>query len=224
LIEADSSRGKLVLAMSGFGYEIWNADDLVRFSDEVRSLDLDHAQLGGNAFVFADMLSAIERDGPRATLLALLGSIVVVVLVLGWTRHALVTLVSGVTGTSFMLAVCTLAGMHVNFLDFVALPITIGIGVEYAVNLAARDRDGELGGIRDVLRGVGGAVALCSFTTIVGYGTLLLSENRAIRSFGEAAILGEVACLSAALVFTPAALLALAHKKLPTMRAAFRKS
>ncbi len=201
--------------MSGWGYEIWDADDLVRFSDDVRRQDLDHAQLGGTAFVFADMLRSIERDGPLATAIAAGASILVVLLVLGWSRHAAVTLLSGAVGTLFMLAIGAALDMHVNFLDFVALPITIGIGVDYSVNIAARDREGA-GRIAEVIRTVGGAVALCSFTTITGYGTLLLSQNRAIRSFGGAAILGEITCLTTAIVLTPA-LLVLIAKKLPPL-------
>jgi predicted RND superfamily exporter protein len=53
---------------------------------------------------------------------------------------------------------------------------------------------------------VGGAVAVCSFTTIVGYGSLLLSANRGIRSFGTAAIVGEITCLLVALALAPALL------------------
>jgi uncharacterized protein len=49
----------------------------------------------------------------------------------------------------------------------------------------------------------GSAVALCSWTTIVGYGSLLAARNRALQGFGAMAILGEVACLLAALVALP---------------------
>ncbi|HTJ46850.1 MAG TPA: MMPL family transporter [Kofleriaceae bacterium] len=211
-IEADQSRGKVILAMSGWGYEIWNADDLVRFSDDVRRLDLDGALLGGTAFVFADVLRSIERDGPRATMVACIAAILVVIVIMGWSRHAFATLVCGAVGTVFMLAAAALLDMHINFLDFVALPITVGIGIDYAVNIAARDRADGPGHAREVLHTVGGAVALSSYTTIVGYGTLLLSQNRAIRSFGGAAILGELTCLTTALVLAPALLWVLAER------------
>ena len=48
------------------------------------------------------------------------------------------------------------------------------------------------------------AIVLCSLTTVVGYGSLLVSSNPAIRSFGTAAVLGEVTCLLAALIVLPA--------------------
>ena len=51
---------------------------------------------------------------------------------------------------------------------------------------------------RDIARAVittGAAVALCSWTTIVGYGSLLAARNQALQGFGVMAIIGEVACL-----------------------------
>ena len=104
-----------------------------------------------------------------------------------------------------MLGCAALLGLKINFLDFVALPITIGIGIEYAVNIATRERqEGPGRGARPGHRR--GAVALCSYTTIVGYGSLLLSQNLGIRSFGLAAMLGELTCLGVALFLAPALL------------------
>ena len=53
----------------------------------------------------------------------------------------------------------------------------------------------------------GAAVALCSWTTIVGYGSLLAASNQALNGFGLMAIIGEVVCLSAAILALPAMLL-----------------
>ncbi|HEY0992119.1 MAG TPA: MMPL family transporter, partial [Kofleriaceae bacterium] len=174
-IEADGSRGKLVLATAGPGYEVWDAHDTVRFADKVRALHLPaEVHLGGASFVFADVLDAVLTDGPRATLAALLGAILVVILVVGRNRHGFVTIVCGLGGTMLMLGCAALIGLKINFLDFVALPITIGIGIEYAVNIATREqRDGDA---RHALATTGAAVVVCSFTTIVGYGSLLLSR------------------------------------------------
>ena len=45
-----------------------------------------------------------------------------------------------------------------------------------------------------------------SLTTIIGYGSLVVSENLAIRGFGTASLIGEVACVLTALVLVPAIL------------------
>jgi len=61
--------------------------------------------------------------------------------------------------------------------------------------------------VLESLAEVGPAVILCSWTTIIGYGSLLLSLNRAMRSFGWYAILGEATTLLTAMVMLPAMLL-----------------
>jgi uncharacterized protein len=207
-IEADGSRGKIILATQGTRYpEVWDAHDVVNFATHVRALNLpDDVKLGGGSFVFADVLESVLRDGPRATGASVLGAILIVLLVVGRGRHGVITIVCGLSGTVLMLAAGALLGLKVNFLDFVALPITIGIGIEYAVNIVTRERQEGPGRGRAALATTGGAVFLCSYTTIVGYGSLLLSSNLGIRSFGLAAMLGEVSCLSVALVLAPSLL------------------
>jgi len=105
-------------------------------------------------------------------------------------------------GVVWMAGAVAAAGVRINFLNFIALPITFGIGAEYVLNVVTRYREE-----RDILRSVlstGAAVALCSWTTIVGYGSLLAARNQALQGFGAMAILGEVSCLSAAIVALPA--------------------
>jgi predicted RND superfamily exporter protein len=55
------------------------------------------------------------------------------------------------------------------------------------------------------LDSTGGAVALCSATTVIGFGSLLIAQNRALFSFGVFAIAGELACLATAVLVLPAA-------------------
>jgi uncharacterized protein len=54
------------------------------------------------------------------------------------------------------------------------------------------------------LRTTGGAVVLCSLTTMLGYFALVGSQNQGIRSLGEVAVVGEVCCLAAAVLVLPA--------------------
>ena len=95
-------------------------------------------------------------------------------------------------------------GIKLNFVNFVVLPITFGIGIDYAVNYYQRYR--QASSPDQALAASGGAVALCSATTIIGYSALLVADNRAIFSFGLTAVIGEITCLSAALFALPAVL------------------
>ncbi|MEZ4405455.1 MAG: hypothetical protein R3A52_03025 [Polyangiales bacterium] len=62
------------------------------------------------------------------------------------------------------------------------------------------------GDTTEALRSVGGAVTLCSITTIIGYGSLTVADNQALQSFGLYAIAGEFACIATAMLLLPAAL------------------
>ncbi len=142
-VERDGTRGRLLFANQASRFDGWNGRHMIAFADAVRALKLpDEMAVGGGAFVFADVLRAVTRAGPRATLAALLGVVLFVVVVVGRKRHVVATLASVVAGTTLMIACAALLGLKVNFLDFVALPITLGISVDYAVNVVARERDG----------------------------------------------------------------------------------
>jgi predicted RND superfamily exporter protein len=124
-----------------------------------------------------------------------------VLLVVGRSRRAVAVLVATASGSIAMIAVCALAGLKINFLDFVALPITLGLGIDYAINVADRaTRSDPL----VALRTTGGSVLVCSLTTVIGYLSLLASEILAIRGFGLASLIGEVTCMIAAFVVVPA--------------------
>ena len=121
---------------------------------------------------------------------------------------ALASLVVGVVwmvGFAGLVGIAGLAEVKITFLNFIALPITFGVGIEYALNVVARDQ--ESGDMELAIASTGGAVALCSLTTIIGYGSLLAASNRALQGFGAMAILGEVACLAVAIVALPAVVL-----------------
>jgi uncharacterized protein len=109
-------------------------------------------------------------------------------------------------GIVWMGALFDLLGLKINFLNFIAVPITFGIGVDYAINLVHRWRQQDRGRVEELVRETGGAVVLCSLTTTLGYLALLRSVNPAVRSFGLAAVIGEAACLSAVVVVLPAIL------------------
>jgi predicted RND superfamily exporter protein len=161
----------------------------------------------GQSLLFIDIADAIVRDGPSATALAFGAVLLLVVLALRRLRPVLLVIGSLLLGVAWLVGAAAWARVRLNFLNFVVLPITFGIGVDYAVNIVQRWRAEGSGSLQRVLRETGGAVALCSLTTIIGYASLLVADNRALRGFGLLASIGEVACLSAALVALPAFLL-----------------
>jgi predicted exporter len=213
-VEKDGSVGKLIVLRGSRRLKSFDVADRLLFAREVRGVTLPPgAVVAGEALIVADIIATMEHDTPLMVIFALAGSLIAVAMVIGLRRHGAVTLVCGLSGVVLMVAACALAGLRVHFLDLIALPLTIGIGIDYAANLAARDRqDGERGP-HHLLRTTGGAVLMCSYTTAVGYGTLLLSANGGIRAFGLAALLGEITTLLMALLVGPALLAILRRRE-----------
>jgi predicted RND superfamily exporter protein len=104
-----------------------------------------------------------------------------------------------------MLGLLAWTGAKLNFSNFVALPITFGISADYSINMLRRFQ-AEGATQDDGLSNTGGALALCSATTVIGWGSLLLVENQALFSFGVFAISGELTSLLAAVLALPAVL------------------
>jgi hypothetical protein len=207
--EADGKRGRLMQVQLGDSLNAWNGRDLGCFYDtagELRLSDGTRATTVGIAGVFTGMIRSMLHDGPIATGVALLLVLALLLLHFRGGRGAIVVMGGLLAGVVWMLGLGALLGMKLNFFNFVAVPITFGIASEYGVNLYERGAESGLAKLPSALRGTGGAIAICSLTTIIGYGTLLLSDNQALNSFGLIAGLGEVTTLLSALLVVPAAL------------------
>src|SRR5690606_33656112 len=67
-----------------------------------------------------------------------------------------------VLGVLLMMGAMACSGERINFTNFVALPITFGIGADYSINMLRRwqsERNRDMG---SALASTGGAVAACS--------------------------------------------------------------
>jgi predicted RND superfamily exporter protein len=214
LQEHDGSVGRAVLVYPKPTAGLWQGPRNAAFVDALRGVAARTAVNGGRAArvaggppLTADIIASMNRDGPLASLLAFGGVVLTVLLLFRLGIATPFVLGALVVGVVWLVALAMTLHIKINFINFIAFPITFGIGVDYAVNVMARYlRDGtrDVGG---AIRGTGGAVGLCSVTTILGYSSLLFAQNLGLFTFGLLAVLGELTCLSAAIVVLPAALL-----------------
>jgi uncharacterized membrane protein YdfJ with MMPL/SSD domain len=208
--ERDGTRGRLVLIEPTAGKSDADLRYLLRWADSFRETRLpggDVIRGSGRAVIFADMIRTVVRDIPRCIGLSLGMTVLAVVLTFRRGAGAAVVLAALGVGVGWVALAMVLTNTKIHFFNFVALPITFGIGVDYAVNFVQRyEADGRRD-ILHVLRNTGSAVILCSLTTTLGYLALLRSVNQAIRGLGMLAVIGEVGCLLAAVLVLPAGLL-----------------
>jgi uncharacterized protein len=198
---------RVVLVYPSIRVDYNDGHNLSRFAEVVRSAQLPPDVIVGGSFLFmADILQLVHDQALHVV--AVVAALVCVLLLSMFARRpgrALVSLLTMLMAAFCSQAVVLALGIKVNLLNFAALPITIGVGTDYVVNLL-----GAMSSLRVDARGacvrMGGAILLCSLTTVIGYFSLVLAKSGALRSFGWAAVIGELVASLAVLLVLPVAL------------------
>ncbi len=216
--EKNGNVGRLILVEPPLTNETWAGENLIRFISTLRSSADEVAPsipVAGTLPITADMFQAVAKDGPKATLFAFLAVLILVFVIFRSLRTSALVIFALLLGVTWLFGLILGFGVKINFLNFIALPITFGIGVDYGVNILQRYRQEGSRNILSVIQNAGGAVGLCSFSTIVGYTSLLIARNQGFVSFGILAVAGEITCVIAALVALPALLVLRDRKRKP---------
>lgn len=214
--ERDGTRGKIVYVAPTAGRSVNDAKYLMLWADSFREVKLDTGETilaSGDAVVFSDMLRVIARDAPRIAILSFLGTVGVILFSFRGRAGGLIALLALLFGICWMVSILYVFDVKLNFLNFIALPIAIGVGSDYAINVMKRREIEGDAGIERAFTETGGAVVACSMTTLCGYTALLFSVNGAVQSLGFAAGLGELMTQLSAMLVLPAMLYWLSTRK-----------
>ena len=211
LRERDGTLGRTILVFPRPTQTTWYGPDISSFVEQLRAIAASvpgvAARVAGAPPLSADILACMSRDGPLASLLAFVGVVLVVVVLFRASLATPFVIGSLVVGVGWMLAATIYLGVRINFINLIAFPITFGIGVDYAVNVMGRYLQDGRSDVTAAISATGGAVSLCSATTIIGYSSLLVAQNRGLFLFGLFAVLGELTCLATAVIVLPSVLL-----------------
>jgi predicted RND superfamily exporter protein len=162
------------------------------------------AVLAGPNVISAELRKIVWDDAIAA---AILGIVIVFVLMwadLGGPLRALLALLPLFVGMVWMLGGMALVGLRLNFFNIFVLTMIVGIGVDYGVHLLHRWY--ESGGDPTAVAGTARAIAVAALTTMVGFGSLVLSHYPGLRSVGGAAILGALSTAVLGITLLPALL------------------
>jgi predicted RND superfamily exporter protein len=162
------------------------------------------AVLAGPNVISAELRKIVWDDAIAA---AILGIVVVFVLMwadLGGPLRALLALLPLFVGMVWMLGGMALIGLRLNFFNIFVLTMIIGIGVDYGIHLLHRWY--ESGGDPTAVSETAKAIAVAALTTMVGFGSLVLSHYPGLRSVGGAAILGALSTAVLSITLLPALL------------------
>jgi hypothetical protein len=100
-----------------------------------------------------------------------------------------------------------------NFMNIAILPMLLGIGIDDGIHIVQHFQTHGSRDVPDTLQVTGTAVCLSSLTTLLAFGTLVLSANQGIASVGLVSLVGVTACLLASILTLPAALAVVARRQ-----------
>ena len=203
--ERSGETGHTALVFPSLAIDFDDSRNIVAFASRVYSTQLPQGSVVGGAFlVLAEIMRVLQQDALRliGMVCLLVGAALVPIFFNRLVRVPVVVLTVTAVAVASQLMMMAF-GVRLNMLNFAALPITIGVGADYIVNLLGA-MDSLKVDAREATARMGGAILLCSLTTIFGYFTLLLASSGALRSFGQAAVLGEITAVSIVLIVYPA--------------------
>jgi predicted RND superfamily exporter protein len=162
------------------------------------------AVLAGPNIISAELRKIVWDDAIAA---AVVGIVVVFILMwadLGGPARALLALLPLFVGLVWMLGAMALFGLRINFFNIFVVTMIIGIGVDYGVHLLHRWYESE--GDPVAVAATAKAIAVAALTTVVGFGSLVISHYPGLRSVGGAAILGALSTAVLGITLLPALL------------------
>ena len=111
-----------------------------------------------------------------------------------------------------LLGLMALLNVDFNPLNLIVMPLVLGIGVDDGIHLVHDYRRQLAAGAKeyvpsgDTINGV----LLTSLTSIVGFGSLMVSAHQGLKSVGIVLALGVASCLAVGLLLVPAILVLVA--------------
>jgi hypothetical protein len=195
--------------------DIWAFQPLARFVNEVRSVDPE--TLGapiGNFEYTRGMKEAYQEAG----LYAFLGIAGLTLLTFRAVRPTLLALVPLAVGSCWMLGFMRLFQVTFNVANLLVLPLLMAPAVESGIMIIYRHREERDRAQRPLPlpQSTGRAVVFSTLSTIIGFGSLMISHHRGIFSIGLLLTLGVAGVLLASITTLPSLLALLSSTRRTT--------
>jgi hopanoid biosynthesis associated RND transporter like protein HpnN len=186
--------------------EIWPAKVLdhnaaiAAFVDQVQSV-APHAV--GGPLVMVKAGQAMVRAFRHAFAYSFIAITLLLLILLRSVGDTLLVLAPLVLAGLYTAGAMVLLGVPFNFANVIALPLVLGVGVDYGVYIVQRGRAAARDGSNLLRSSTARAVAFGGLITIANFGNLMLAKHPGMVSMGLLLTLGLAATLFCALVLLP---------------------
>jgi hopanoid biosynthesis associated RND transporter like protein HpnN len=183
--------------------EVFERKPLQEFVTEVRSI-VPHAT--GEPIMVYESLTILRDAYLKAFVYAFFGIAVILLVNFKSIRFAVMGAMPLAAGLLMMVGGMRLAGISFNSANVIVLPLLLGVGIDSAIYIINRYRQGNETPAQVATRSAGIGVFLNALTILFSFGALMVAHHQGVFSIGAVMSLGMVASVAVFLVFLPALL------------------
>ncbi|WP_432800326.1 MMPL family transporter [Poriferisphaera sp. WC338] len=121
-------------------------------------------------------------------------------------KDTLLCLLPVLVGFALTFGILYLVGVQINPANIIVLPLMFGIGVDAGVHIIHRYKQDKYTRPLGLSGGTGKGVSLTSYTTMIGFGSLMVSSHRGMQGLGFVMMLGIGMTLMACWIMMPTCL------------------
>jgi len=194
--------GKLLLQVAPKG-EIFERQPLSEFVTQVKGV-VPNAT--GEPVMVYESLTVLRDSYLRAFVYAFMGIAVILLINFKSIRFALIGALPLAAGLLLMVGGMWLAGISFNSANIIVLPLILGVGIDSAIYIINRYRQGNETPAQVAVSSAGAGVFLNALTILFSFGALMVAHHQGVFSIGAVMSLGMVASVAVFLAFLPALL------------------
>jgi hopanoid biosynthesis associated RND transporter like protein HpnN len=194
--------GKLLLQVAP-KKEIFEHEPLREFVSQVKSI-APHAS--GEPVMVLESLTVLRDSYLKAFIYAFIGIAAILLINFKSIRYALLGTVPLLSGLLLMIGSMRGMGVSFNSANIIVLPLILGVGIDSAIYIINRYRQGAETPAQVATRSAGIGVFLNALTILFSFGALMVAHHQGVFSIGAVMSLGMAASVAAFLIFLPALL------------------
>jgi hopanoid biosynthesis associated RND transporter like protein HpnN len=194
--------GKLLLQVAA-RKEIFEREPLQEFVTQVKSVV---PSATGEPVMVYESLSVLRSAYLKAFIYAFIGIAMLLLINFKSIRYALLGSLPLAAGLLLMVGGMRLIGITFNSANIIVLPLILGVGIDSAIYILNRYRQGDESPGKVVASSAGVGVFLNALTILFSFGALMVAHHQGVFSIGAVMSLGMVASVAAFLIFLPALL------------------
>ncbi len=188
----------------------WHKEFRERYKQQVNSVT-DKAT--GMILASDELVNMTKIDGTKTSILALIIVFILLLIDFRSLKIAFMTITPLLLSFISLFAVMAIFNIKFDFINIIAIPLLIGIGIDDAIHISHRYLHEGPGNMPKVIKHAGSAVLLASITTVIGFSSFIPSPMTGLAKSGIVFACAIIFAFIYSILFFPSLLILIQEKR-----------